>query len=71
IECSKCEGKKENSYNQSERHRISGLSIDRKAYLRTYDKYEQYALVKLGDWRVDLEAHLRGFFFKVAEEYDL
>ncbi|WP_111861372.1 hypothetical protein [Acinetobacter sp. CFCC 10889] len=71
IECSKCEGKKENSYNQSERHRISGLSIDRKAYLRTYDKYEQYALVKLGDWRVDLDAHLRGFFFKVAEEYDL
>lgn len=71
IECSKCEGKKENSYNQSERHRISGLLIDRKAYLRTYDKYEQYALVKLGDWRVDLDTHLRGFFFKVAEEYDL
>ncbi|MBK5647956.1 MAG: hypothetical protein I4N51_13475 [Acinetobacter sp.] len=71
IDCSKCEGKKENAYNQSERYRISGMSIDRKAYLRTYDKYEKFALIILGDWRIDLDAHLRGYFFKVAEEYDL
>lgn len=71
IECSKCEGKKENAYNQSERHRISGIGIDRKAYLRTYDKYEKTALEILGDWRINLDAHLRGHFFKVAEEYDL
>lgn len=71
IDCSKCEGKKENAYNQSERHRISGMSIDRKAYLKTYDKYEKLALIILGDWRIDLDAHLRGHFFKVAEEYDL
>lgn len=71
IECSKCEGKKENAYNQSERYRISGMSIDRKAYLKTYDKYEKLALIILGDWRIDLDAHLRGHFFKVAEEYDL
>ncbi|CAM9403330.1 hypothetical protein [Acinetobacter bereziniae] len=71
IDCSKCEGKKENAYNQSERYRISGMSIDRKAYLKTYDKYEKLALIILGDWRIDLDAHLRGHFFKVAEEYDL
>lgn len=71
IECSKCEGKKENAYNQSERHRISCMTIDRKAYLKTYDQYEKFALSKLGDWRLDLDAHLRGYFFKVAEEYDL
>lgn len=71
IECSKCEGKKENTYNQSERHRISGMHIARKNYLKIYDQYEKYALDVLGEWRVDLDAHLRGFFFKVAEEYDL
>ncbi|RFC81493.1 hypothetical protein C9E89_021575, partial [Acinetobacter sichuanensis] len=59
------------SYNQSERHRISGLAIARQSYMESYAKYEQYALVKLGDWRVDLDTHLRGYFFKVAEEYDL
>ncbi|MHA3079662.1 hypothetical protein [Acinetobacter sp. ANC 5502] len=71
VECSKCEGKKENAYNQSERHCISGLNIDRKAYLRTYDQYEKYALIVLNDWRLDLDAHLRGYFFKISEEYDL
>ena len=71
VECSKCEGKKENSYNQSERYRISGMSIDRKAYLKTYEQYEKFAIEKLADWRVDLDSHLRGYFFKVAEEYDL
>lgn len=71
VECSKCEGKRENSYNQSERYRISGIPIDRKAYLKTYDKYEKYAFERLSDWRIDLDAHLRGYFYKVAEEYDL
>lgn len=71
IECGKCEGKKENTYNQSERYRISGIAIDRKAYLKTYEKYEKFALERLGDWRIDLDAHLRGYFYKVAEEYDL
>lgn len=71
IECSKCEGRKENSYNQSERYRISGMNIDRKAYIRTYDKYEKYALEILGEWRINLDSHLRGYFFKVAEEFDL
>ncbi|KAF1025004.1 MAG: hypothetical protein GAK29_02173 [Acinetobacter bereziniae] len=71
IECSKCEGKKENAYNQSERHRISGMSIDRKAYLKTYQKYEDIALNILGEWRINLDSHLRGYFFRVAEEYDL
>ncbi|KEC85394.1 hypothetical protein [Acinetobacter sp. ETR1] len=71
VECSKCEGKKENAYNQSERHRISCMSIDRKAYLRTYDKYEKVALEILGDWRIDLDSHLRGYFHFVAEEYNL
>lgn len=71
VECSKCEGKKENSYNQSERYRLSGMSIDRKAYLKTYDKYEKFALERLGDWRIDLDDHLRGYFHKVAEVYDL
>lgn len=71
IDCSKCEGKKENAYNQSERHRLSGLGIDRKAYLRIYAKYEQYALMVLNDWRFDLDIHLRDFFHRAAEEYDL
>ncbi|OTG95364.1 hypothetical protein B9T24_10005 [Acinetobacter sp. ANC 4654] len=71
IDCSKCEGRKENSYNQSERHRISGMQISRKNYLKIYDQYEKHALEVLGEWRVDLDSHLRGFFFKVAEEYDL
>ena len=71
IDCSKCEGGKENSYNQSERHRISGMQISRKNYLKIYDQYEKHALEILGAWRVDLDSHLRGFFFKVAEEYDL
>ena len=71
IECSKCEGKKENAYNQSERFRASGLGIDRKAYLRTYEKYEKFALEVLFDWRIGLDAHLRGFFRKTAKEYDL
>lgn len=71
VECSKCEGKKENSYNQSERHKLSNLGISRKNYLKTYDKYEKFALERLGDWRIDLDAHLRGYFYKVAEEYDL
>ncbi|ENU36037.1 hypothetical protein [Acinetobacter parvus] len=71
IDCSKCEGKRENAYNQSERHRISGLTIARKNYLKIYDQYEKYALGVLGDWRLDLDAHLRGHFYKVAEEYNL
>lgn len=71
IECSKCEGKKENAYNQSERHRISGLGITRKNYLKTYNQYEEYAMFVLNDWRINLDAHLRGFFRNVAEEYDL
>lgn len=71
IDCSKCEGKKENAYNQSERHRISGMSIARNNYIKIYDKYEKQALDILLDWRIDLDAHLRGHFFKIAEEYDL
>lgn len=71
VDCSKCEGKKENAYNQSERHRISKINIDRKAYLKTYDKYEKYAVYVLGDWRINLDAHLRGFFRNIADEYDL
>ena len=71
IDCSKCEGKKENAYNQSERHRISGMSIARNNYIKIYDKYEKQALDILFDWRIDLDAHLRGHFYKVAEEYDL
>lgn len=47
------------------------MSIDRKAYLRTYDKYEKVALEILGDWRIDLDAHLRGYFHYVSEEYNL
>ena len=71
IDCSKCEGKKENAYNQSERHRISGLTIKRQSYIESYSKYEKVALDVLFDWRIDLDAHLRGHFFKIAEEYDL
>ena len=71
IDCSKCEGKKENSYNQSERHRISGLTIKRQSYIESYSKYEKIALDVLFDWRIDLDAHLRGHFYKVAKEYDL
>ena len=71
IDCSKCEGKKENAYNQSERHRISGLTIKRQSYIESYSKYEKVALDVLFDWRIDLDAHLRGYFFKIAEEYDL
>lgn len=71
IDCSKCEGKKENAYNQSERHRISGMSIARNNYIKIYDKYEKQALDILFDWRMDLDAHLRGHFYKVAKEYDL
>ena len=47
------------------------MNIDRKAYIRTYDKYEKYALEILGEWRINLDSHLRGYFFKVAEEFDL
>ncbi|MBJ8421893.1 hypothetical protein I6M74_08265 [Acinetobacter bereziniae] len=71
VECSKCEGKKENAYNQSERHRISGLTVKRQSYIESYSKYEKIALDILFDWRIDLDAHLRGYFYNVAEEYDL
>lgn len=71
IDCSKCEGKKENSYNQSERYRLSNLTIDRKAYIRTYEQYEKFAIEVLGKWRIDLDSHLRGFFRHASEEYDL
>ena len=71
IDCSKCEGKKENAYNQSERYRLSNLTIDRKAYIRTYEQYEKYATDVLGKWRIDLDSHLRGFFRHASEEYDL
>ncbi|BAP37754.1 hypothetical protein AS4_28140 [Acinetobacter guillouiae] len=71
VECSKCEGKKENAYNQSERHRISGTNIARNNYIKIYDKYEKNALDILCDWRIDLDAHLRGYFYIVAEEYNL
>ncbi|MCY0270496.1 MULTISPECIES: hypothetical protein [Acinetobacter] len=71
IDCSKCEGKKENAYNQSERYRLSNLTIDRKAYIRTYEQYEKFAIDVLGKWRIDLDSHLRGFFRHASEEYDL
>lgn len=71
IDCSKCEGKKENAYNQSERYRLSNLTIDRKAYIRTYEQYEKFAIEVLGKWRIDLDSHLRGFFRHASEEYDL
>ncbi|WP_049044604.1 hypothetical protein [Acinetobacter bereziniae] len=71
VECSKCEGKKENAYNQSERHRISCMNIARNNYIKIYDKYEKHALDILCDWRIDLDAHLRGYFYTVAEEYNL
>lgn len=71
IDCSKCEGKKENAYNQSERYRLSNLTIDRKAYIRTYEQYEKFAIDVLGKWRIDLDSHLRGFFHHASEEYDL
>lgn len=71
VDCSRCEGKKENAYNQSERHRISGLTIKRQSYNQSYAQYEDFALNILGDWRVNLDAHLRGFFHNIADEYDL
>lgn len=71
IDCSKCEGKKENAYNQSERYRLSNLTIDRKAYIRTYEQYEKFAIDVLGKWRINLDSHLRGFFRHASEEYDL
>lgn len=62
---------KENAYNQSERYRLSNLTIDRKAYIRTYEQYEKFAIDVLGKWRIDLDSHLRGFFRHASEEYDL
>lgn len=71
IECPRCDGYGEGKYTQSEQHKLSGLPVARQVYFRVHEQFERQAKDILNKWRADLDAWLRGYFYKVAEEHCL
>lgn len=71
LECGRCDGHGEGKYTQSEQHKLSGLPVARQTYFEVHSKFEQQAKDILNMWRADLDAWLRGYFYKVAEEHCL
>lgn len=71
MDCGRCDGYGEGKYTQSEQHKLSGLPVARQTYFEVHSKFEQHAKDILNTWRADLDARLRGYFHKAAEEHCL